>query len=135
MTESPATCTPDTSLREVALMMVEHDCGAIPIVSRNDGQKPEGIVTDRDIVVRVMAKGRNPLGATARDAMTVSVVTVRTDDSVEKAADKMKEHQIRRLVVTDGKSIVGIVAQADLALDTSDKLTGDVVEDVSEPKR
>lgn len=135
MTESPATCTADTSIREVAQMMVEHDCGAIPIIGRGDGQKPEGIVTDRDIVVRLVAQGRNPLDATARDAMTASVVTVKADDDVETAANKMEEHQVRRIVVMNGNGIAGIIAQADLALETSDELTGDVVEDISKPKR
>ncbi|HLT47007.1 MAG TPA: CBS domain-containing protein [Rubricoccaceae bacterium] len=136
MTASPATCTPDTPLRDVARMMVECDCGAIPVVARNDGEQPEGIVTDRDIVVRLVAEGRNPLDATAGDAMTTSVVTVRADDDVETAAEQMKAHQLRRLVVVDGGGrITGVVAQADLALETSDALAGDVVENVSRPGR
>ena len=136
MTPNPATCTADTSLQEVARMMVEHDCGAIPIVAHGNGEQPEGIVTDRDIVVRLVAEGRNPVNVTAREAMTPSVVTVKPDDDVEAAADKMKEHQLRRLVVVDdGGRIAGIVAQADLALDTSEALTAAVVENVSQPKR
>lgn len=135
MTESPATCTADTPLRDVARMMAEHDCGAIPVVGRSGG-RPEGIVTDRDIVVRLVAEGRNPVDAVARDAMTSSVVTVTAGDGVEAAAEAMEQHQLRRLVVVDeGGRTVGIVAQADLALDTDDELTGDVVEGISRPKR
>lgn len=136
MTSNPATCTRDTRLEEVARMMVEHDCGAIPVVESN-GQsgKPAGIITDRDITTRIVAQGRNPLEKTVRDAMTTTAVTVRIDDDLQHCADLMEEKQLRRMIVVDesGK-VCGIVAQADIARHRDD-LTSELVEEVSEPRR
>src|SRR5690625_2252944 len=77
MTESPATCTPETNLRDVAQMMVECDCGAVPVTGTNGAQgRAIGIITDRDIVTRVVAKGQDPSRQTVREAMTSSISTV-----------------------------------------------------------
>lgn len=134
MTRNPATCTPDTDLQKVAQMMVECDCGAIPVVQSSDGSKPVGIVTDRDIVTRIIAKGQNPLQMRAKDAMTESTVTISSDQDVQEAVRLMEQKQIRRLIVTDGGSkITGIVAQADLARQDRDQRTGELVEQVSKP--
>lgn len=134
MTESPAMCTRDTSLQEVAQMMVEHDCGAIPIVEDAGSRKAVGIVTDRDVMTRLVAKGQNPIQKQASDAMTNAVVTVRPEDSVERCAQIMEDKQVRRLVVADDRgACVGIVAQADLARRGRDRMTGEVVEEISQP--
>lgn len=134
MTARPATCMPDTSLQEVAQMMVECDCGAIPVVESGSSKRPAGIITDRDIVTRILAKGQNPLQQRAADAMTRSTVTLGPGASVDEAAQLMKAHQVRRLlVVDDAGDCVGIVAQADLARHASEAQTGDVVEEISEP--
>lgn len=135
MTKSPAVCTPDTGLQDVAGMMVEHDCGAIPVVENTQGGKPVGIVTDRDITVRTVAVGKNPLQQRAADAMTRTAVTIGPDESIERAADLMEQEKVRRLVVVDGDVCVGILAQADLARRASDDLTGELVEEVSEPSK
>jgi CBS domain-containing protein len=135
MTASPATCTENTRLNEIARMMHQHDCGAIPVVGA-DGQtqRPIGVVTDRDIVIRCLAEDKNPEDCTAQDVMTGSPVTVRMDASVEECTRLMEEHQIRRLVVVDddGK-IAGICAQADIARHASQDTTGRVVAEVSQP--
>lgn len=135
MTRNPATCTWDTKIQEVAKMMADRDCGAIPVVGSNgQNNKPIGIITDRDITVRLVAKGQNPLDKTAGDAMTESTVTVREGDDLEQAALRMEENQVRRIVVVDNNNkIVGICAQADLARQAPEDLTGEVVEKVSEP--
>lgn len=134
MTASPATCARGTSLKDVARMMVDEDCGAIPVV--DGAYQPVGVVTDRDIVVRLVAEGQCPLEKTAVDAMTEQVVTVRANAGTDEAARLMKEHQIRRLVVVDGGgAVAGVVAQADLARTGADRQTGDVVEGVSAPNR
>lgn len=136
MTRNPATCTRDTRLDEVARMMVEHDCGAIPVVESN-GQsgKPAGIITDRDITTRIVAQGKNPLEKTVRDAMTSSAVTVSVDEDIQECADIMEEKQLRRMIVVDESgNICGIVAQADIARHRED-LAGELVEEVSEPHR
>lgn len=137
MTKSPASCTRDSSLQDVARLMVEHDCGAIPVVA-GGGQKnkPIGVVTDRDITVRLVARGQNPLEKTAGDAMTESTITIRENGSIEQCAQLMEEHQVRRLIViNDDGNIVGICAQADLARHADEELTGEVVEDVSQPSQ
>lgn len=134
MTPSPACCTPDTPLGEVAKAMVENDCGEIPIVrSRQDGTLV-GVVTDRDIVCRMVATGRNPLDATAEACMSTPVVAVRESTPIEECARIMEDSQIRRVpVVNGGGMICGIVSQADIATHGSRKITADLVKDVSQP--
>jgi CBS domain-containing protein len=116
MTASPACATPETSLREIAQMMVEHDCGCVPIVENMATKKPVGTITDRDITIRAFATGQNPAELKASDAMTMGVTTIMPDASIEKCADVMEDKKIRRVVVVndDGK-VVGMVAQADIA--------------------
>ena len=136
MTKSPATCTRDTPLQEVARTMADEDCGAVPVVESEGSNQPVGIVTDRDITVRVVARGQNAAEKTAADAMTEATITVRADADVDEATRTMKDRQVRRLLVTDDAgAIVGILAQADLARSGADQKTGDVVEEISEPAR
>jgi CBS domain-containing protein len=134
MTRDVACCTPDTSLSEVARMMQECDCGAIPVVASQDDRQLLGIVTDRDITVRAVAQGMNPLEMNAGAVMSSPVVTVRRQNSIEDTLRVMEEHQVRRVpVVDDNERIVGIVAQADVALQSSDETAGKVVEEISRP--
>ena len=133
MTKSPAVCTPETSLTEVARMMVEHDCGAIPVVTSQEEPSPVGIITDRDIVVRIVAHGQSPADRTARDAMSESVATVHGTDSLQDALRVMQENQVRRVpVINEQGHVIGILAQADIALNASDNQTAEVLRDVSE---
>lgn len=134
MTENPICCVGETNLEEVARMMVENDCGAIPVVEDQENWKPIGIITDRDITCRAVAEGKNPLDMTAEEVMTASPVTISQEASVEECIREMETHQLRRiLVVDDTGSCSGIVALADIALHTGDKETGEVVEEVSRP--
>lgn len=134
MTTNPACCGPETSLQDVARLMVEHDCGEIPIIDSDEARLPVGVITDRDIVIRSLAKGRNPLELKAGDCMTTSIVTVRSDDSVEACCDLMEKHQIRRVPVVDARgACCGIVSQADIARRVSQDAAGEVVHDVSKP--
>jgi CBS domain-containing protein len=132
MTKNPACCTPDTGLQEVAQMMVDHDCGCIPVVDSNETKMPLGMITDRDIACRVVAKGQNPLDLTAQDAMTTTVVSVTPETSLEDCCNLMEESQIRRVAVVDENgSCCGIVAQADIAINAGDRKTAEVVQEVS----
>lgn len=132
MTADPACCTPETSLQEVAKMMVDHDCGCIPVVDGEDTKMPVGMITDRDITCRVVAKGQNPLDLTAQDAMTTTVVSVTPDTSLEDCCNLMEESQIRRVAVVDeAGACCGIVAQADVAINAGDSKTAEVVQEVS----
>jgi len=134
MTACPTFATVDTPLRDIALMMVDQDCGQIPVLGGGNGRKPVGVVTDRDIVVRALAKGRNPLEMTAQDCMTTPCVTVRSDDSLAKVCDAMEREQIRRvLVVDDDGNLCGIVAQADVARSAQTSKTAEVVKTISSP--
>jgi CBS domain-containing protein len=133
MTREPVCCTPDTGLREVAQMMVEHDCGQIPIVRSTSDQRVLGVVTDRDIVARLVAKGRNPIDLQANTCMSEPVVTVRTDQSIEDCIQLMEAHRIRRVPVVDAAGKMrGIVSQADIAQHAPPASTGELVNKVSQ---
>jgi|SRR6185295_15473549 len=125
-------CHPDSPLRDVARLMADRDCGQIPVVSTGDRREPLGVVTDRDIVCRVIAQGRNPLDLTASDCMTSPVITVSTATRVEDCCRIMEQSQIRRvLVVDEAGACCGIVSQADIARTGPEKLAGEVVKAVS----
>jgi CBS domain-containing protein len=134
MTADPACCTADTSLSEVARMMVDKDCGEIPVVENKSSKLPIGVVTDRDIVCRTVANGLNPLNLTAADCMSKPIVTVTPDMSLEECCRIMEENLIRRVpVVDDHGACVGMLAVADVALHTGKNVAGHIVKEVSEP--
>jgi CBS domain-containing protein len=133
MTRDPVCCTPETGLQKVAQMMVEHDCGQIPIVTSTSDQRVLGVVTDRDIVARLVAKGRNPIELQANTCMSEPVVTVRTDQSIEDCIQVMEAHRIRRVPVVDAAGKMrGIVSQADIAQHAPPESTGELVNKVSQ---
>jgi CBS domain-containing protein len=133
MTKNPVCCSPITSLLDVARAMVEHDCGEIPVVRLED-RSLIGVVTDRDIICRVVATGRNPLEETAETCMSTPVVVARESTSVEECARLMEENKIRRLpIVNGGGACCGIVSQADIAQHAPRRVTAELVKDVSEP--
>jgi membrane protein len=125
MTRDPKYCLPDTSLSEVARMMLDCDCGEIPVVEDAQSLKPIGVITDRDIVCRAVAQGRNPKDLSARDCMTSPAMTSRSDSTVEACCRQMEDGQVRRIPVVDAKGrLCGIVAQADIARGLPDKQNG-----------
>lgn len=132
MTKDPACCTAETPLREVAKMMVDNDCGCIPVVDSEETKKPVGMITDRDITVRTVAEGKNPLDLTASDAMTVNAMTVTPETSIEECCNIMEEYQIRRVAVVDKNgACCGMIAQADIAIKADDSKTAEMVQEVS----
>ena len=132
MSTDPVRCAPETRLREVAELMAGSDCGEIPICDPHG--KPIGVVTDRDIVCRVLAKGLNPLDLSASQCMTEPVVTASLDLSLEDCARLMEQYRVRRLPVVDaGGACCGIVTQADLARRGPRDITAEVLETVSKP--
>ena len=132
MTKDPAFCLADTSLCDVARMMTERDCGQIPVVESANSMRPIGVVTDRDIVVRAMAVGRDPMEMTVRDVMSSPAVTVRPDMKIEECCQTLQDMQVRRLpVVDDSGGCCGMVSQADIAKHVPEKVTGQVVRAVS----
>lgn len=134
MTPDPACCTPTTPITEVARMMVDNDCGEIPVVENKDSRKPVGVVTDRDIVVRTIACGDNALTKTAGDVMTTPPVTVSPEMTLVECCDVMEREQIRRVpVVGESGRLIGIVALADVAQHAGRRTTAEVVKEVSQP--
>lgn len=134
MTADPACCTSENSLQEVAQMMVDHDCGEIPVVENKETKLPIGVITDRDIVCRTVARGLNPLDLTVADCMSKPCVIVTPDMSVQECSRIMEENKIRRVPVVDADgSCCGIVALADIALHARRNLAAEVVKEVSEP--
>jgi CBS domain-containing protein len=133
MTPAPACCTPDSTLQRVAEMMVENDCGEIPVVENIASMLPVGVITDRDITCRTVAKGLNPLVMTVADCMTTPCVTVMPDTSLDECCRVMEENQIRRVPVVDASgACCGIVALADIAKNAAKRDTAEVVKEVSE---
>lgn len=133
MTANPFCCTKDTALTEVARMMVDGDCGAIPVVDHLQSKKPIGLITDRDIVCRTLANGKDPFQMAAGDCMTAPVFTVNPETSLEDCAHQMAQHQLRRMLVVDQEGrCCGIVAQADLAEHAPEHETACMVKGVSQ---
>jgi CBS domain-containing protein len=130
MTPDPACCTPNTTLDQVAKMMVQNNCGEIPVIDVND--QLIGVVTDRDIVCRVVADGKNPIAYTAETCMSQPVVSVEAGDPIEHVVSTMETHQIRRVLVVDERGCcAGIIAQADLAWAEPLPEVGELVREVS----
>jgi CBS domain-containing protein len=134
MSNDVAWCTPGTSIHQVARMMVDCDCGAIPVVSDRNSKRPVGIITDRDICCRLIAEGKNPLESTADAAMTHSIECARPDDDLRELEHLMEQKQVRRIPVVDDQGcLCGMVAQADLARNAPEHEVAEVLRDVSKP--
>lgn len=137
MTANPACCTPQSTAREAATLMRDHDCGSIPVVDNMQSKQVVGTVTDRDLAVRGLARGRGP-DTPIRELMTDDPVTCVPEDNVEDLRQIMVEELVRRVPVVDADGVlVGIVAQADIARvegAASDREVGRIIEAISEPR-
>ncbi len=130
MTTEVETGEPDTTLEEIAAMMRDGDVGAIPIV---EDDELVGIVTDRDIVVRCIAEGKDPAETTVEDVLSEDLETATPDMDVEEAARIMSRRQIRRLPVVEENRLIGIVSLGDIAVKHDDEeVGGQALEDISE---
>ena len=118
----------DTVL-DAAKRLAELDVGAMPICGEDNRLK--GMLTDRDIVVKVLAKGKDPASTKAGELGEGKPVTIGADDSVDEALRTMADHGVRRLPVIDGHELIGIVSQADLAKNVDEEKVGDLVEAIS----
>lgn len=129
MTTNVDFCTPLDNVFEVATKMKDLDVGAIPIVENNELL---GMITDRDLVVRGIAE-KHPGSNSVTNVMSDHLITIGPDASIEEAAHKMAEHQIRRLPVVENGALIGIVSLGDLAIrDYSDDQAGEALSDISE---
>jgi CBS domain-containing protein len=129
MTANPRSVEPSVPVAEAARLMRSEDVGSLPVV---EGERLVGIITDRDIVVRVVAEGRDPESTNLSELISRDLVTVRPDEDLDEALKLMARHQVRRLpVVEDGGRLIGIVAQADVAQEADEAKVGRTVEEVS----
>ena len=128
MTSNPTTVERSTNILEAAKVMAGEDVGPLPVT---EGGRLVGIVTDRDIVTRVLAEERDPQSTTVGDICSSDLVTVTPEDDLDQALRTMASAQVRRLPVVEGDRIVGIVAQADVARQAPEQQTGEIVEEIS----
>jgi CBS domain-containing protein len=132
MTSDPVAVARNASLDDVARLMVEFDCGLVPVLDHD--AHPVGVITDRDMVMRSMVDGKNPLEMVAAEVMSEPVVTVRLDADIERVVELMEHHRIRRVIVVDEDGrCEGIVAQADISRRFNRRKAGELVEVVSRP--
>ena len=137
MTKNPSTVTPDTRLQEAARLMKSENVGLVPVVEGKDSGNLVGVVTDRDIAIRIVAEGRDPSNVSVRDVMSSNVRTCGENDSVDDVMEVMGSEQVRRVPIVDERgSLVGIVAQADIVREArNDRKAERTVEQISEPGR
>ena len=130
MTSNPSAIDADKPVADAAKMMTDENVGLAPIV---EGDRLIGTVTDRDIVTRVIAQGRDPQSTSVREIASTDLVTVEPQQELNEALQLMAQHQVRRLpVVEEGGRLVGVVAQADIAAHAGSADTGRMVEEISE---
>jgi len=130
MTEGAECVSENDTVATAAQQMASLDVGALPICGEDDRLK--GMITDRDIVIKVVAQGQDPQEVTVGTVAGGEVVTIGADDSLDEARRTMEQHQVRRLPVIDGHRLVGMVSQGDLAKALPDEETGRLVESVSQ---
>ncbi|MEU7062392.1 CBS domain-containing protein [Streptomyces sp. NPDC053429] len=129
MTEGAECIGEDESVLEAARKMTDLGVGALPICGNDDRLK--GVLTDRDIVVKVLGQGKDPAGCKAGELAQGEAVTIGADDDAEEILRTMREHKVRRLPVIDGHRLVGMVAQADVARALPDPSVGDLLQALS----
>ena len=136
MTGAPRTLTPDSTAQEAAQLMKEMDTGVIPVVESSTSKKLVGVVTDRDIAVRLVAEGK-PATSRVSDVMSSGrLATCSPTDDVDRVMETMSREQVRRIPIVDERgALVGIVAQADIVRKADGKKAERTVEKISEPAR
>ena len=135
MTANPSTVTPQTRVRQAAKLMKDENVGIIPVVESAGSKKLVGLLTDRDIAVRLVAEGMNPDECEVRQLMSENPKTMRAGDNVKDVMKLMGDEQVRRVPIVDERGmLVGIVAQADIVLDAKDDAHAErTVEEISTP--
>ena len=134
MTPNPICCLPTDQVAAVAQIMKRENIGPMPVVDSQENRKLIGIITDRDLAMKVVGNGRDVESTKVEAVMTRKVVTCREDDELKRALKSMSDHQIRRIVIVDSANkVVGIISQADLATRMNQpEKTAEVVKDISQ---
>jgi CBS domain-containing protein len=130
MTTDPRSITPRDVVIEAARLMRDEDIGSLPVTEEG---RLVGMLTDRDIAVRVVAEGRSPNSTTVGEVLSPDPVAAGPDQDLDEALHLMAQHQVRRLPVVEDDRLVGILAQADVALEEKEKKIGELVESISQP--
>ena len=134
MTADPAVCEMSQSVKDAAEMMEECDCGAIPVVESHESGRLVGIITDRDIAIRAVSKGLDPLKTRVGDCMTADITFVHPSSTLEEVQQIMENLQVRRVpIVNDDQIVCGMVSVADIALARPDQKAASLVQEVSKP--
>jgi CBS domain-containing protein len=132
MTPDPASCQPDQTALEVAQLMRARNVGSVPVVENRDTMVLVGIITDRDLTIKVIAGRRDPTTTSVRDVMSPHPITCAPDDDISRAVETMARSQVRRLPVVEGRRLIGIIALADIATRLHAPAdTADLVEQIS----
>ncbi len=130
MSPNPRIVSVDDSVRDIAGILADEGIGSVIVC--NDEKRLQGMITDRDLAVEVVAKDRDPSSTKASDLVDgTEVITIGADDSIDEAIMTMKNHAVKRLPVIDGDEVVGIVSQADIARTADEKQVGDLVEAIA----
>lgn len=134
MTKNPVCCLPSDLATKAAELMKSEKIGSVPVIENEQTRKLVGIVTDRDLTLKILAEGLDAKSTKVDAVMTRKVVTCRAEDDLQKALDAMAEHQLRRIPVVDGDNkIIGIIAQADVATRVNQpQKTAEVVKEISQ---
>jgi CBS domain-containing protein len=130
MSSNPCAIDADKPVAHAAKMMKQEDVGLAPVV---EGDRLVGTLTDRDIVLRVVAEGKDPQTVTAREVASTDLITIDPQQDLDEALRLMASKQVRRLPVVEEGRLVGVVAQADIAREADEQQTGRLVEDISQP--
>lgn len=130
MTPGVRSVSPSDSLTDAAVAMRDEDVGSLPVV---EGKRVVGVITDRDIVVRAVADRADPQMLKVSDVSSGDLVTVQPDEDLDEALELMARYRVRRLPVVEDGRLVGVVAQADVALEAKEKDAGEMLEDISQP--
>ena len=134
MAKNPKYVTPETTVHEAARLMKTEDIGMLPVVRSAGSRSIVGVVTDRDIAIRHVAEGHSSPDCPVSEAMSSNVKTCKASDSVDDVMKMMGKEQVRRIPIVDERGdLVGVVAQADIALDADDRKAERTVEKISEP--
>ena len=132
MTQNPRVVTPETPVQEAARLMKSEDTGVLPVVDAEGSRRLVGVITDRDIAIRVVADGMS--SAQVRDAMSTNPKSCRPDDNVKDVLQAMSDSQIRRIpIVDEGGAVVGIISQADVVLEADGRRVEKTIEKISQP--
>jgi CBS domain-containing protein len=134
MTKDPSCCLSNDSVEKAAMIMKRENIGALPVIETLDSKKLVGIVTDRDLALKIIAGGLDPKSTKVNAVMTHEVITCLADDNLQKALDAMAKHQLRRIPIVDkDNTIVGIIAQADVATRVDQPYrTAEMVKEISQ---